>query len=49
MPFDGEIEVLVVGEPLPSPAVTLIIALALVAAYMGYNYRKQRAHAVQRT
>ena len=49
MPFDGELEVLVIGEPLPSSAVTLIVALALVAAYMGYNYRKQRAHAVQRT
>ena len=50
MPFDGEIEVLIIGEPLPSPTVTLIVALALVAAYMGYSYRKQRAHAVvQRT
>ena len=49
MPFDGTIEVLVVGEPLPDTAVTLIVALGLVAAFMGYNYRKQRAHAVQRT
>ena len=48
-PFDGEIEVLIIGEPLPSSAITLILALALVAGYMGYNYRKQRAHAVQRT
>ena len=49
MPFDGSIEVLVVGEPLPDTAVTLIVALGLVAVFMGYNYRKQRAHAVQRT
>jgi len=49
MPFDGEIDVLIIGEPLPGSTITLIVALAIVAAYMGYNYRKQRAHAVQRT
>ena len=48
MPFDGKIEVLVVGEPLPSSTVTLIVSLAALAVFLGYARRKQqRAHAVQ--
>ena len=48
MPFDGKIDVLVVGEPLPSSTVTLILSLAALAVFMGYARRKQQnAHAVQ--
>ena len=47
-PFDGRIDVLVMGEPLPSPTVTLILSLAALAIFMGYARRKQQnAHAVQ--
>ena len=43
-PFDGNIEVLVVGEPLPASTVTLIVALAAGAGLLLYsNRRKQRA------
>ncbi len=43
-PFDGNIEVLVVGEPLPASTVTLIVALAAGAGLLLYNNRrKQRA------
>lgn len=46
--FDGQIDVLVMGEPLPSPTVTLILSLAALALFMGYSRRKQQnAHAVQ--
>ena len=46
--FDGRIDVLVVGEPLPSSTVTLILSLAALAVFMGYARRKQQnAHAVQ--
>lgn len=46
--FDGRIDVLVVGEPLPSSTVTLILSLAALAVFMGYARRKQqRANAVQ--
>lgn len=42
-PFSGMIEILVVGEPLPAPAVTLIIALAAGALLLLYKNRRQRA------
>ena len=42
MPFDGKIDVLVVGEPLPSPTVTLILSLGALAVFMGYTRRKQQ-------
>ena len=46
--FDGKIDVLVMGEPLPSPTVTLILSLAALALFLGYSRRKQQnAHAVQ--
>ena len=46
--FDGQIDVLVMGEPLPGPTVTLILSLAALAVFMGYARRKQQnAHAVQ--
>ena len=48
MPFDGKIDILVVGEPLPSSTVTLIVSLAALAVFLGYVRRKQQhAHAVQ--
>ena len=42
-PFDGYIEVLVMGEPLPASTVTLIVALAAGAAFLLYKNRKPRA------
>lgn len=41
-PFDGMIEI-VVGEPLPAPAVTLIVALAAGALFLLYKNRRQRS------
>jgi len=40
-PFDGMIEI-VIGEPLPAPVVTLIVALAAGALFLLYKNRKQR-------
>ena len=42
-PFNGYIEVLVMGEPLPASTVTLIVALAAGAAFLLYKNRKPRA------
>ena len=42
-PFDGRIEVLVVGEPLPASTVTLLIALAAGAGLLFFKNRKQLA------
>ncbi len=42
-PFDGMVEILVVGEPLPAPAVTLIVALAAGALFLLYKNRRQRS------
>lgn len=42
MPFDGKIDVLVIGEPLPSPTVTLILSLGALAIFLGYTRRKQQ-------
>lgn len=41
-PFDGKIDI-VIGEPLPAPAVTLIVALAAGALFLLYKNRKQRS------
>lgn len=46
-PFNGNIEILVMGEPLPPTTVTLIVALALGAAFLLYKNRKQQAIAEQ--
>ena len=47
MAFDGKIDVLVVGEPLPGTTVTLILSLGALAIFLGYTRRKQqRADAV---
>jgi len=47
MPFDGKIDVLVIGEPLPGSTVTLILSLAALAVFMGYvRRRQQHAHAI---
>ena len=46
-PFNGNIEILVMGEPLPASTVTLIVALGLAAAFLLYNSRRQRAFAEQ--
>lgn len=40
-PFDGVIDI-VVGEPLPAPAVTLVVALAAGALFLLYKNRRQR-------
>ena len=40
-PFDGMIEI-VIGEPLPAPAVTLIVALSAGALFLLYKNRRQR-------
>ncbi len=42
-PFDGMIEIFVIGEPLPAPAVTLIVALAAGALFLLYKNRRQRS------
>lgn len=41
-PFDGRIEVLVAGAPLPSPSVTLLVAFAAGAIFLLYNDRRKR-------
>ena len=46
-PFNGKIEVAVIGEPLPGSTVTLILSLAALAVFMGYARRKQQRAAVQ--
>ena len=46
-PFDGTIEVAIIGEPLPGSTVTLILSLAALAVFMGYARRKQQRAAVQ--
>ena len=46
-PFNGNIEILVMGEPLPPSTVTLIVALGLAAAFLLYKNRKQQAVAEQ--
>lgn len=40
-PFDGVIQVLVMGEPLPSPTVTMICALGVVGILLYYKKRKE--------
>lgn len=46
-PFNGSIEILVMGEPLPASTVTLIVALGLAAAFLLYKNRRQQAFAEQ--
>lgn len=46
-PFDGNIELLVVGEPLPASTVTLLIALAAGAGFLLYSNRRQRASRIE--
>lgn len=41
-PFDGARDIYIMGEPLPAPAVTLIVALAAGATFLLYKNRKQR-------
>ena len=41
-PFNGMIEIYIMGEPLPAPAVTLIVALAAGALFLLYKNRRQR-------
>ena len=47
MPFDGKIDVAIIGEPLPGSTVTLIVLLGAFAVYYGYARRKQQRAAVQ--
>ena len=42
-PFDGKIEIYVLGEPLPASTVTLLVALAAAAGLLLYNNRRTRA------
>lgn len=42
-PYDGTIEILVMGEPLPASTVTLLVALAAAAGLLLYNNRRTRA------
>ena len=42
-PFDGRIEILALGEPLPASTVTLLVALAAAAGLLLYNNRRTRA------
>ena len=42
-PFDGNIEIMLMGEPLPASTVTLLIALAAGAGFLLYNNRRKRA------
>ena len=46
-PFNGNIEILVMGEPLPASTVTLLVALGLAAAFLLYKNRRQRVCAEQ--
>lgn len=42
-PFNGMIEIYIMGEPLPAPAVTLLVALAAGALFLLYKNRRQRS------
>lgn len=42
-PFDGMIDILVMGEPLPASTVTMLVALAAAAGLLLYNNRRTRA------
>ena len=41
-PFDGMIDIYVMGEPLPASTVTMLIALAAAGAFLLYRNRKAR-------
>ena len=41
-PFNGMIEIYIMGEPLPAPAVTLIVALAAGGLFLLYKKRRQQ-------
>ena len=45
-PFDGRIEVIVVGQPLPASTVTLLVALAAGAGLLLLRNRKQHARRI---
>ncbi len=45
-PFDGRIEVIVVGQPLPASTVTLLVALAAGAGLLLFRNRKQHARRI---
>ena len=46
-PFRGNIEIMVIGEPLPPATVTLLIALAAGAAFLLYSKRRRERPAEQ--
>lgn len=46
-PFDGMIEVLVMGEPLPASTVSLLVALGAGAVFLLYHNRRRRIGAVE--
>ena len=41
-PFDGKIEILVMGEPLPASTVTLLVALGAAAALLLYHNKRSQ-------
>ena len=43
-PFNGSIEILVMGEPLPASTVTLLVALAAGAGFLLFRNRRRHAH-----
>lgn len=43
-PFNGSIEILVMGEPLPASTVTLLVALAAGAGFLLFHNRRRHAH-----
>ena len=46
-PFNGKIEIYVMGEPLPASTVTLLVALGAAAAFLLYNNRKTRVRRIE--
>ena len=46
-PFNGLIDILVIGEPLPASTVSWLVALGAGAAFLLYHNRKRRIGAVE--
>ncbi len=42
-PFDGIIDIMIIGEPLPASTVTMLVALAAAAALLLYSTRRTRS------
>ena len=46
-PFQGNIEILVMGEPLPPATVTMLVALAAGAAFLFFSNRRRQARSAE--